>query len=327
MLVHAGIDEAGYGPMFGPLCVAACTIVLDNSDPADGPPDVWELLRKSVCRSPRDRRKRIAINDSKKLKAAGGGVGSLRHLERGVLSFLAAADPEHPIAGGRGWSDVTMLQFLGAETPMRPWTGDPRNIPVSNDESSLRVDAARLRRTLADSGGHIGAMYCRAIDAGTYNERTSLESKAALNFATAMELADAIARRHRGEHPRILVDRHGGRIRYLRALQQCWPDASIQVLAEDERMSRYRLRNDEVEFTLSFESKCDERYLPVALASMIAKYVRELHMLRLNRFFHKRLPDLQPTAGYVMDGRRFLREIEPVLDEDGLDRSLLVRNS
>jgi hypothetical protein len=60
---------------------------------------------------------------------------------------------------------------------------------------------------------------------------------------------------------------------------------------------------------------------------MIAKYVRELHMLRLNRFFHKRLPDLQPTAGYVMDGRRFLREIEPVLDEDGLDRSLLVRNS
>ena len=33
MLIYAGIDEAGYGPMFGPLCVASSVIVLDKYNP------------------------------------------------------------------------------------------------------------------------------------------------------------------------------------------------------------------------------------------------------------------------------------------------------
>jgi hypothetical protein len=60
---------------------------------------------------------------------------------------------------------------------------------------------------------------------------------------------------------------------------------------------------------------------------MIAKYTRELHMLRFNKYFVSEMPELKPTAGYVQDGRRFLQEIEPILDQNGIKRELLVRSS
>ena len=70
MLVYAGIDEAGYGPMLGPLCIGAATFILPDADPADGAPDLWDLLSEAVCRKVSDKKKRIAINDSKVLKGA-----------------------------------------------------------------------------------------------------------------------------------------------------------------------------------------------------------------------------------------------------------------
>jgi hypothetical protein len=39
------------------------------------------------------------------------------------------------------------------------------------------------------------------------------------------------------------------------------------------------------------------------------------------------MPELKPTAGYVQDGRRFLKEIEPLLVKKGIKRELLVRSS
>ncbi len=88
MLVYAGIDEAGYGPMLGPLCLGCTAFVLNEYDPSQGAPDLWRILNRAVCRSARDRRHRIAIEDSKKLKGANSGsVHPLRALERGVLSL------------------------------------------------------------------------------------------------------------------------------------------------------------------------------------------------------------------------------------------------
>ena len=79
--------------------------------------------------------------------------------------------------------------------------------------------------------------------------------------------------------------------------------------------------------TVSFETGAEQKHLPVALASMIAKYVRELLMARLNRFFCGHLPELKPTAGYVQDGRRYLAEITPLIEELGLSRSSLIRKA
>src|SRR5262245_10587254 len=91
MLVYAGIDEAGYGPMLGPLCVACTSFVIRDHDPdTAGACDLWKRLKKSICRKRTDKKRRIAIDDSKKLKLANDAPAHpLRFLERGVLSFLS----------------------------------------------------------------------------------------------------------------------------------------------------------------------------------------------------------------------------------------------
>ena len=79
------------------------------------------------------------------------------------------------------------------------------------------------------------------------------------------------------------------------------------------------------EGTATMDARADGRFLPVALASMLAKYVRELLMLRLNRYFRAQMPDLKPTAGYFTDGRRYLTEIKPLMKRLDLAPSQLVR--
>lgn len=321
MLVYAGIDEAGYGPMFGPLCVGATVFVVQDHNPADGAPDFWKMLHHIVCKKRRDRKHRIAVNDSKKLKS-GSTARALLHLERGVLSFLSCL---HGIESPQ--LDDEFFSSIGCTHSNRPWCCGEVHLPIAVDPDQLRIDVSRLRHGLEHANVRCELLTCLAIDAETYNERTEIESKSALNFSTAMHHVDAIIRRWKNEHPRIIVDRHGGKIRYRNDLQLCWPEANIQILTEDPSMSRYRLRFGESLVTITFASKSDEHHFPVALASMVAKYTRELHMIRLNHYFAGMMPELKPTAGYVTDGRRFLKEIEPLLANNGINRNDLVRTS
>ena len=98
------------------------------------------------------------------------------------------------------------------------------------------------------------------------------------------------------------------------------------MLAETETISRYRLELDGSFITISFIVEAESAHLPVALASMTAKYVRELLMLRFNRYFQSLMPELKPTAGYYGDGRRYLNDIEPLIDRLGIDRQSLIRS-
>lgn len=320
MLVYAGIDEAGYGPMFGPLCVGASVLVLENYDPAEGEPDLWKILEGAICKKRSDRRKRIAVNDSKKLKSGSTPKG-LKHLERGVLSFLAASGVASPTV------DKEFFEATASSIPSNPWSRLESALPLAVDPKSLQIDIACLHRTLLNSGVRCDWLSCKAIDVEAYNKRTSVASKAALNFSMAMQLVESISTRWPNEHPRIMIDRHGGRIRYRQDLQQAWQLAKIQILVENPEMSRYRLNIDGRLVTMTFASKSDEKHMPVALASMIAKFTRELHMMRFNKYFATLVTDIKPTAGYVQDGRRFLKQIEPIFANNDLKRELLVRNS
>lgn len=321
MLVYAGIDEAGYGPLLGPLCVAATVFVLPDADPAAGAPNLWSSLKTSVCRGRTDRRKRIAVDDSKKLKGANGSFAThpLKHLERGVLSFLATS-AELPA------EDVDCFARLGVHVPRLPWYSTVTPLPVAQPLGELSIAAARLRRNLAKACVSCPLIACEAIDVEAFNDGVERAGvKSSVNLAAALRLVERIWRAWPHDHPRIVLDRHGGRTHYLGDLRRAWPDTQLQVLAEDEAISRYRIQRGDARVTVSFLPESERRHLPVALASMTAKYVRELLMLRLNRFFTGHLPELKPTAGYFQDGRRYLEEIEPVLVELGIQRRRLVR--
>ncbi|MHC5001907.1 MAG: hypothetical protein ACYTJ0_02180 [Planctomycetota bacterium] len=321
MLIFAGIDEAGYGPMLGPLCVGCTVLEIDAHDPADGPPNVWSLLRTAVCRRPSDKKRRVAVDDSKRLKGpADGAHHPLRHLERGVLSF-SPGDPALPP------DDESMLARWGVRVPEHPWLTAPTALPVGQTAGELQIARGRVQRAMERAGLRCGLVACRAIDAAEFNrEVESLGNKAELNFKAAVDLLELVWSRWADDHPRVVLDRHGGRTRYGDALARALPGAEVEVIAETASLSRYVLRRSGSSLTVSFAQGGDERFFPVCLASMVAKYVRELFMLRLNRYFQARVPELRPTAGYVQDARRYLRDIAPVVRGLDLARRELVRS-
>jgi ribonuclease HII len=320
MLVYAGIDEAGYGPMLGPLCIGCSLFVLDAHDPAAGPPDMWKLLASAVCRKPADRRHRVAVDDSKRLKAPNDGPQHpLRHLERGVLSFCTPAAPE---------TDGALFRALGTEVATRPWFAGGTTLPVAHGADELRIARARVDRALRAAGIRCEALRCEAIDAGAFNQAVAAcGNKAQVNFDAAVRMVRAVWDRFPGAHPRVMVDRHGGRVHYAESLAAAFEGAEVETVAETATLSRYTLRRGADRLTVSFAQEGDGRFLPVALASMAAKYVRELLMLRLNGFFRARLPDLRPTAGYYGDARRYVTEIKPLMRELRLAPAELVRRA
>ncbi len=322
MLIYAGIDEAGYGPMLGPLCLGATVFEVPGHDPAGGAPDLWRRLEESVCRTKRDRRQRLAVDDSKKLKLAGSGkTHPLKLLERGVLAFLGHFSGEMP------QRDTDLFSLLNVTCPETPWYGTVSPLPLAHHADELRIVISRLGRSLDGAGVRFAGMSCHAIDAGDFNALVArTNSKAGVNLTAALRLVDRIWRRWPDDHPRVILDRHGGRTHYREDLQLAWPDAHLTILAEQADISRYRLDRNGAQLTVTFQCEADRMHLPVALASMTAKYVRELFMLRLNRFFCGQRPELKPTAGYVQDARRYLGEIETLLVERRIDRAALIRS-
>ena len=321
VLIYADIDEAGYGPMFGPLCVAGTVFVLDRHDPAGGQPDLWRLLRAAVCRKPSDRKRRVAVNDSKKLKGANDGPSHpLRHLERAILAF-------NPHCVMTPDDDTAFFAPLDAEVPGHPWFTGKTPLPLAHTPDQLRISRARLQRAMRRAGIRCEAMSCRVIGAEELNRSVAARgTKADVNFDAALGLVDAVWSRWPDDHPRIIIDRHGGRTRYGEGLERVLVGTEVEVVAETTTMSRYILTRAGSQLTVSFAIEADGRFLPVALASMLAKYVRELLMLRLNRFFRARMPQLKPTAGYFTDGRRYLTEIKPLMKQLHVTQSHLVRH-
>ena len=333
-LVYAGIDEAGYGPLLGPLCVGCAAFVLPGGPGASGdpPPCLWRVLGAAVCRKPGDRRRRIAVEDSKKLKGAKDSAAHpLRHLERGVTAFASAL----PGAPAEWTSDAGLLAALGALPEGEdPWLAAPRPLPVGNEAAALRVSGAMLRTALAGAGAGLAVLAVRAIGPRELNALAArVGNKATINFMAAVAHVDRVRREAaaRGLEAWVALDRQGGRTAYREQLQTSFPGSRIRVLAESDGEQRYRLEFPAGEglpahaVTASFELDGEARNLPVALASMAAKYARELHMRRLNAFFAERAPHVKPTAGYVEDGRRFLRDVAPVLEAAGIAREALVR--
>ena len=332
MLIYAGIDEAGYGPMLGPLCIGMSAFLLERYNEGEQPPNLWEVLEEGVCASPRDKRRRIAIADSKRLKGTSNSKSHpLRHLERGVLAFTAAIDGTNVLPA---LDDASLLGRLGADLPTAlstPWYQSVTSLPVAHDPDMLAIAAARLRTSMERAGIRPLGLGCTSIDAGELNRQLAEgANKAAINQSAIMGLIARVrlmASEIGETSPRIVIDRQGGRMFYREWISMCLPEARIKILGENERISRYEIQDEKGALVLSFETGAECRHLPVALASMVAKYTRELAMIRLNRFFAERLPELKPTAGYVQDGRRFINDVNIVVESLELDRHHLIRTA
>ena len=113
-------------------------------------------------------------------------------------------------------------------------------------------------------------------------------------------------------------DKQGGRNFYAAPVQQAFPDGWVVAERESADESRYRVERLDRPVTVTFRPRAEAESVAVALASMLAKYLREVCMRQFNRFWAAHVPGIRPTAGYPGDARRFFDEIRPAMEKLGL---------
>jgi hypothetical protein len=323
MPMWAGIDEAGYGPALGPLVVAGTAFVV-REPPGDG--DLWAPLSDAVVRQARGSDGRLVVNDSKVVYA--GPLG-LRRLEEGVLGFLHAGSAA-PVQSGADLLSVLAGGRPPAPDP-HPWFRDAAGfaLPLASNASAVLSKASVLRQALAQARVRPLALRAAVVLPPEFNRIVSrTRNKAMILFQRCGLLLQELWRHAGPGESCVLVDRHGGRARYRKLLLDVFPHCQCDVLGEGEQCSAYRIRDDRDgarTLRVTFQEGGDSRALPTALASMVAKYVRELYMTAFNAYWQERQAGLKPTAGYHGDAHRFLRDIAPALHAEGVDPALLVR--
>lgn len=328
MYIYAGIDEAGYGPAFGPLTVGCSVIAVPKLAPDALSPDLWKRLNKAVCRNLSERRGRIAINDSKKLTTKAAGFG---HLEVGCLAF-AGLMGLHPTNAG-AWLDAmgARCHRPRADRMVLPWYAETNNtpwpaLPVAVDAGELAVARGLLRTTAGRIGVEVAGLGCDVISEDRFNTLVAAtRSKAAVSFTAVTAHLQRIFEQH-GEHrPTVVVDRQSGRMRYRDLLAMAFDRCTVSVERETPTRSSYTVEGTGRGMNVHFQAEAERQHLPVALASMLAKYNRELLMTRFKAWFAERLPDIAPTAGYGSDAKRFWQQVRPHLPRLGIDPALLRR--
>jgi hypothetical protein len=332
-LIIAGIDEAGYGPMLGPLCVGMSVFRIHNWTRGDPAPDLWKLLSKAVCKKPSDARRRIPIADSKALKLANDNKTHhpVVHLERGVLAFLRWL-VQSPA------TDADLFSITGAQLDEAPWyAGDPVPIPVGDTAGQIAIAASRLAAAMESAGVDLVGLSCLTIQEAEFNDiirRTGSKAEATA-AAFGRHLRDLMGRELAGSSVRLVCDQLGGRTSYEALIARELEGCEVACLTESGERSRYGVRipvsvpagvgeaDHDPDFIIQFMPEAESAHLPVALASMIAKLTRELAMGRFNRYWCTRCPEAKATAGYNTDARRWLNDMGDVLSE--AERRAMVR--
>lgn len=305
--VLAGVDEAGLGPILGPLVIGGVAL--------EGPAgtDPWRLLKKLVCRD-RASKTKIRVADSKKVHQ---GAHKLAQLERTALSFFGA------FAGDVPATLHELLRRIGADTERLarcPWYGAfDMALPCAGDRATIDLLAHRLRAEVTRADMRLLRLSLRVVDVEEFNAHIAqTDNKSDTHFAAYADVLGELFAAVEGHIERgaahVVADRCGGRWHYGRVLSARWPDARIQVVAEREERSDYLVGMGARTIKLTFAEKADDRAFPTALASCLAKYVREAMLRRMNGWFHARRPDLKPTAGYYTDGHRFLEDVRGMPD-------------
>jgi hypothetical protein len=257
------------------------------------------------------------VDDSKRLFSQARG---LRHVERTVLGFAAAAG-QHPATFEALLADLAEMD----EDPVSyPWYDDLGfAIPREAEEDRIAADAQMLN---AVEGVRFLGAWVVPVLAREYNRTVeSVGTKSGTLFHKTSRLLTRLWETWGERGVTAHVDKHGGRNRYGLLLNQTFFGVRRTVVCEGHDSSVYRVADDSRRMTIGFHLKGDARHLPIALASLYSKYVRELFMHAFNAWWTERMPGLRPTAGYAADANRFLAETVDLRERLDVEPEALIR--
>jgi hypothetical protein len=336
--VVAGVDEAGLGPLLGPLAIGysvfrppapglSLASVLENviaSAPA-------RIERKSGKKKDATVDPRLLVADSK-IVFERNPKGEAR-LETVALAFLALAAPSRcaPESGHAFLSAIPADLRSSVDATIEPWCAHlPGRLPMRAEPAEIARHVVAIAAEMSTRAIAILDAGVRWVTPGDLNasfERT--ENKSRSHWELSAPILKRIYRDHGREGVDVLVDRHGGRMRYGALLEETFPGAHVARLFEERTVSEYSVASveggEKMRMRIAFAERAEGASLAVALASCLAKYARELSMRAFNDYFGSLQPGLKPTAGYFSDGWRWLEEAQPAIERSGLHRSRLVR--
>jgi len=211
------------------------------------------------------------------VKRAGGGLpvsadGLLDQVSPESRPRLRACCPDEPTAG----------QCWAVDLPL----------PLFGGEAAYGEEL--LDRLVGRSSLRIVDVQSRVACAGVLNAKLAAgKNKLAVDLEFFEDLICAVHARH-GSPLLAVCGMIGGVRDYASRLSRFEPH---RVGSLPGRRGQRRYAVDGVG-ELRFEIDADARHLPVALASIVGKYVREICMRRIGEFYRQSNPELKLASGY-----------------------------
>ena len=308
-MIIAGIDEAGLGPKLGPLVVSSAAFEVDDSSNPDTL-SLWDIFSETTTRKKSRTDPRMLITDSK-IAYTSRGLPALQNV---VLNFSYALKNEKPAT-----SIYELISRLGTNDQIVQLAQSPWFKEALTDTSPPEGQkfAPTTTFNLQNENAGIKYLHCRILSARMLNNlfAEGLNKSEVLLLQTGRHIHH-IVKTYSNEQIRITVDKQGGKTYYAPYLTDILGGEWIETIREGRDSSLYRIRKN---IYIEFLPKADQNKFTVALASITAKFFREILMNEFNRYFTSRIPSLKPTAGYPEDAKRFFAEITDTLHRDNIE--------
>ena len=273
-MIILGADENGLGPVLGAMTSTAVTLQMDAYD--------RERLR--------DIGMSAGIHDSKQTSA----FGKMRTAESLALAVIC------------GESRVLDVDDLFELLSLDPVSELSRPCPAKSKPQCWKMPLA-----LPFYGGSVEEGL-RMLDSLRRAGVHVLRAKTVINCPLVLNRFHAAGRNKLGvdlmNFERLILDARenvneeleawcgmvGGMRKYTEQFTY-FQKLGSKIITEEKGLSSYRVPKIG---RVHFEVSADDKHVPVAMASMIGKYVRELWMTRMMKFYRAQQPELQEASGY-----------------------------
>lgn len=296
-----GIDEAGYGPVLGPLVQAMVVLWLPPEDTTGW--DALHSLIRRTCESPDER---VLIDDSKVIYSRYGFDG----LENGIVRSFHMENQSLDT-----WIKLYLVESSRRDWQRERWFDGTEVIPRRHWEPPLcwpfpaRARVRLLTPAAFNRSCDLTGNKAEVLGQGWIELIRGLEDSASAALSLIPDDGQDIV---------IYSDKLGGRHFYWPMLLKCFTGRWVTPVCEKARESRYRLDGNTRVIHVQFLPRAEMSSMVVALASMLAKYVREIWMSQFHRFWQRYVPDLDTTGGYLPHARPWYARIAPLLAEVGV---------